>query len=167
MKRRDLESLVFLLLVGLLFTLAAWNAGTFPMRARVFPQVVACAAIVLVVAELVRMFIARHRAVSVRDLHPEENLAAGERPAFTDQFVAGLPYLLWIGGFYLLIFVAGFLVASGVFVFFFLTFVGKMRWYAAVGTAVALILALLFLQRTMSLTWPAGLLEAWLGQPVV
>ena len=158
MKRRDMESLVFLLFVGLLFTLAAWNAGSFPMKARVFPQVVACAAIVLVVVELLRRFITLRRARSPRDSQVDQDLLVEERPTFTDQFVAGLPYLAWIGGFYLLIYLAGFLVASGVFVFLFLTFVGKMRWYAAGGTALSLILVLLFLRSVMSLTWPSGLL---------
>ena len=113
------------------------------------------------------MFIVRRRIESIRDSHPEQHLANDERRAFTDQFVAGLPYLLWIGGFYLLIYLAGFLVASCVFVFLFLTLVGKMRWHTACGAALSLVVALLFLRRVMSLTWPTGLLENWLGLPLV
>jgi hypothetical protein len=49
---RKVEQIGFLVLAGLVFLWAAWAARDFPDRARLFPQIVAGAAVLLVLAEL-------------------------------------------------------------------------------------------------------------------
>jgi hypothetical protein len=93
----------------LLLAGAAWNAQTFPDRARVFPQLIAVLALLLCAVELIRQ-ISRGRA-GATDAEP-----AARPRTWAAQFRLGVPYLVWIGALYLAMYTLGFLPASFLFV---------------------------------------------------
>jgi hypothetical protein len=161
MKAREVERLVFLALVALLLFWAGWGAVSFPPRARIFPQTVAFAALGLALIELTRTLIAWTRGRTEAMPTPEPT-GESKRPALHEQVVAGAPYVLWIVAYYVGIYLVGFVVASGVFVFLFLNRVGSLRWLAAVGATAPLLAAMLALGTAMNLSWPTGLISNWL-----
>lgn len=173
---RELERLVFLVLVALLFAWAAWEAQSFPDRARIFPQIVALAALVLAGAAIVRAVLAwrraRDRAVAagagpaaqVREASEVRGEPGGaevsearlppEARTFVRQLAAGARYLLWIAALYVAIYLAGFVPAAAAFVFLFLVVEARARWYAALGAALILAAGLLVLGAVLNLSWP-------------
>lgn len=163
MKGREVERLIFLGLVALVFSWAGWEALSFPSRARIFPQTVAFAALALALIEVARTLIAWRRG-RTQAMPPAEQKGRGEskRSTLHEQVVAGAPYVLWIAAYYMGIYLVGFVVASGVFVFLFLTRVGRVRWLAAVGATAPLLAAMLAVGTAMNLSWPTGLISNWL-----
>lgn len=155
MTTQRLERLVFLLLMAGAFAWIAWEAHGFPRLARIFPYTIAVAALTLCLAEVARVLYSWWRGKAPPD--------AADSPGLVKQLPAALPYLLWIGGYYLAIAMFGFIIASALFVFAFVTIVGKLRWpYAMVGTAL-LLAGMLLMGDVMNLYWPQGLLGQVLG----
>jgi asparagine N-glycosylation enzyme membrane subunit Stt3 len=161
MKNKGLERLVFLGLVALVFSWAGWEAVSFPPRARIFPQTVAFAALALALIEIARTLIARRRG-RAEAMPTAEQKGESKRPTLHEQVVAGAPYVLWIAAYYVGIYLVGFLVASGMFVFLFLNRVGRVRWLAALGATAPLLAAMLAIGAAMNLSWPTGLISNWL-----
>jgi hypothetical protein len=162
MKGRELERFVFLVLVALVFAWAGWQAASFPPRARIFPQTVAWAALLLALIEISKSMIVRMRRGAGKTIAQGETEDTG-RAALREQLVAGAPYLLWIVAYYVGIYLLGFFVASGVFVLLFLNRVGQVRWPVAVVATAPLLAALFLLGSAMNLSWPGGLLSGALG----
>lgn len=150
------ERIAFLGLVGLSLAWAAWEARTFPPRARIFPQTVALAGLALTLAAVLRELVAARRT-EPRDGSPP-------RP-FLRHLRAAAPYLGWIGAYYLGIWLVGFPAASGLFVFLFLLRVAGLPRTRAVGAAVAVVAVLLALAMVLNLAWPEAVLVRWLGGP--
>lgn len=150
-RTRFVEQVVFLCVAGLLFLWVAWEARTFPDRSRIFPQVVAAAAFLLTLLGLAR----DARAGVDPEVH-------GGTP-FVARMRAAVPYLLWIGGYYVALWLLGFPVATALFVFAFLRVEGEMgNVRAAVGVALLLgVFGLLWW--ALELYWPVGLLPGVLG----
>jgi hypothetical protein len=162
MNSRQLERFAFLVLVALVFVWAGWEATSFPSRARIFPQTVAFAALILTGVEVLKALISLSRHRAARRLSQGE--AAEEGGAtLREQVVKGAPYLLWIIGYYVGIYLVGFVVASGAFVLLFLWRAGRVRWPAATLATAPLLAVLLLLGAAMNLSWPGGLLSGWLS----
>lgn len=156
-RREEFISLVTLMLV---LIWAAWDASSFPARARVFPQLIAIGAAILGAVEMARLVIARRRG------GPEIDAGAGvaERRGRTwaAQAGAGAPYLLWIAGYYAGIGLLGFVPASFLFVSLFLARVAQVRWSMALVASAVLLAVLMAFGQAMSLAWPLGLIAEWL-----
>lgn len=156
------EAAAFLLVAIALFAWGAWEASGFPGRARVFPQFSSLAGLAAGLAALVRALRGgEERPGGPAPSGPEEPDAPADRaPSFTAQVRAALPYLLWLGGLYVGIYLLGFAAASGLFLLFFLRYPGELSWgRAAVGAAGAEAV-LLLLAHVVNLSLPGGLLIA-------
>ena len=163
MSAKAREQLVLLGLVIVLLLWMVWEARTFPERARIFPQLIASFGLLLACAELVRTIVVHRRALRRAHDAAEAIEANGTGLTWMAQFVAGIPYLLWVLGYYVAIYLIGFLAASFAFVMAFLVTVARMRWYtAAAATAVFSGLLMLF-GFSFRLTWPRGALFTLLG----
>jgi len=68
-------------------------------------------------------------------------------------------YLGWIGGNLCAIWVTGFMLASGAFVFAFLVVVAEIRWTRALLATVPMLALLLFLAGTLDVQLPEGLIS--------
>jgi putative tricarboxylic transport membrane protein len=156
---RFVERLVFLLLVTGVFAWVMVTSTGFPRLSRIFPNTVATAALVLCVAELIRMLV--HRLVLARRRPPDE--AADEGPSLIEQAGKAATYIAWIVGYYVGIYVLGFVVASALFVAAFITVLGGVRPFVAVLGTAALITFLLVFGGALNLHWPQGLIDGWLG----
>lgn len=141
--------LAFLAAVCILFAAAAWTAGGFPPRARIFPQVVAVTCLFL-------GFLAAARGFAGKGNLREE------RPGFfLDHLRSALPYLGWLAGYYAAICLLGLVLASGLFVAAFLAGEGEVAWYRSVVGGAIISGFLLGLGVLVGLDWPPGLLTGW------
>jgi len=118
MKQHAREQLIFLGLIICLFAWATWEATGFTGQAKTYPLTVGMAALVIGLVEFVAYAFTARR---------DENQPTGE--SLTQRFRKALPFLSWLGGLYVLIYLIGMVVSSGIFTCLFLIQKGKMRWY--------------------------------------
>ena len=138
MTRHNREQIFFLFFLLIVFAYAAWDSMSFPTKAQTYPRTVALAAIVVTLIELVLY------TLSTRKQKPVD--AADDVGVFTPQFMKILPYLIWLVVFFIVIYLIGIVLASGLFVFAFLLREGKMRWYFALGSGLIIIAFLLTME---------------------
>jgi hypothetical protein len=152
------EEVVCLSALMVVLAAAAWNAQTFPDRARVFPQLISLVALVLCSIELVRQ-LAASRA------RPDALDGEGARVPHTwlAQLRLGAPYLWWIGALYAGIYFVGFLPASFLFLTLFLRRVSSMTWGRSLASSALLATVLIAFGRFLHMVWPEGLLQLLLG----
>lgn len=155
MTRKDFEAVAFLTVIGVAFAGAAWHAQTFPMRARVFPQFVAILGFIFSVVSVGRIAVAVRLGASL----PGQDGGG----TLTEQAKLLRPFFLWIAGYYVAIFLAGFIAASAIFLIAFLTVNRALRWPAAVASTTVVVVFLLFLGNMMNVVWPTGILSVWVG----
>ena len=111
MKRANIEQLVFLLLLLALFGWSFWSSLEFPGQAQTYPRTVAGAAVLITAAELLS-YLVSWRNGSLQEVDDANTLTA--------RFMGILPYLLWLGAYYAVIYVIGMVAASWTFLFLFL-----------------------------------------------
>ncbi len=157
-ERQLVEQVVLLILTGLLFGWAALEARTFPVRARIFPQFVAGTGLILTLVAVARTLVVRLRG--------GPGAGANGAATWTSQLRAGLPYLLWVLGYYLGIWVLGFLLATFIFVCLVLILLARVRWYSAMPASLPLLAGLLVLGEVMNVTWPVGLVGEWIATTI-
>ena len=148
MRQSAKEQYIFLGLLLLLFAWAAFEANGFSGQARLYPFMVAIAALIIGVAEF-GLF-----AFSQRKQKPTET---GE--TLVERFAKAAPYLAWLVGLYAAISVIGMVISSGLFASLFLLREGKMRWYYALLSGILVIAFLILMQDVMSLKWPKSLID--------
>jgi len=126
------EQLIFLGLVIVVFAWATWEATGFTGQARTYPLVVGGAALVIGLLEFVIYAFTAGRA---KDQPTGESLV--------QRFRKALPFLSWLGGLYVLIYLIGMVVSSGIFTCLFL----------------------IVIQDVMSLKWPKSIIDPldWVG----
>ena len=150
MNRHNIEQVIFLLLVLLVFAWAAWDAFSFPEKAQTYPRTVALAAVIITLVEL---------GSYTMTLRTQPSGEAAVSDSVSTQFFKILPYLFWLGAFYAAIYLMGIIVASGLFVFIFLLREGKMAWYYALLSGLIVIGFLLTMEDVMSLKWPRSVID--------
>ena len=143
------EQSIFLGLLLLIFAWAAFEANGFTGQARLYPFVVAVAALVIGLIEFALY------AMKQRQHAPEQPA----EETLIERFRKALPYLTWLVGLYATIYVIGMVVASGLFAALFLLREGKMRWYFALLSGLLVIVFLVIMQDVMSFKWPTSLIE--------
>lgn len=154
---RSREQLIFSALLFALFAFLAFSALSFPPRARLFPLTVSVVSLALIVLDF---FLTWRRSVKAKR---NEEVNERQEGGLVSQAVKIAPYLAWILGLYLAIYLLGFLVASGLFVFSFLVTQAQMRVPFALISAAAVVGGILLLGNVLSLEWPLGLLPQALG----
>jgi hypothetical protein len=139
------------------FSFVVWQSGDFMLGARLFPEYVGIAGIALCVLELARQVWRRGIApadqeVNTADLavEAEERTAAG--------YGRALRLFGWILGYYALIWLAGMMAATALFVPMFLRAQFRAEWTPSISIAAGLILLIWLLERLLMLRAPAGVL---------
>lgn len=141
-----LENAVFTVIVGLVALAAAVVALDFRPLARIFPLTVAIGIVCFSVGHLILLALSRE--------------ADEEHARPTDQASPGitqvLPYMGWLVGYMVTIWLSGFIVATALLVSTFLYFVAHLKlWQSIVAAAAALVLVLI-LGRALNIYWPNG-----------
>ena len=138
-------SMLFSVCILFLFSWTAWQAAGFKKLASYFPLYISLIAIVLAVIQV----IIEIRKYKANTAHEEQ-----EQSGFGNV----IQYIAWFVGYSVVIFILGFIIATGVFLVLFLKLETKYSWLkTALSTAVTIILLLLF-GELMNLYWPTGLL---------
>jgi hypothetical protein len=162
MSLRNREQIVFLVLVAALFAGVFYTSLGFDPKARYFPFAVGAVFFVLSLIELARTYF-----IDIKGGGAEVATVDAEGPMsnapLVQRFPHVLPLLLWLGGYYAGIYLIGFLLATGLFLFVFLRLVARLSvlWSVASGLIVGFVLY--GFARMMALEWPRGLLELTLG----
>ena len=159
MKPKHREQLIFMVLVGALFAYVAIASQGFVRTARVFPQVIGTAMLILTVVEIVSYWRAVRR--EAREGEGPRGPVEEPGPSVAEGLRQTWPYILWIIAYFVLIYLVGFVVASAVFVALSVWLIGRLEWYWAFGSTVVLIAGLLIMAQALSLEWPTGIWFAW------
>jgi hypothetical protein len=69
-----------------------------------------------------------------------------------------MPYLIWIGGTYLAIYLIGFFPASALFCVLFLKRIAHMRWLTNIAMTAFCLGTVLVLGIALNISWPEGIL---------
>ena len=147
MSRLKLEQILFTLFIGLLFLAAFLLAKQFPATAQKFPNALLLTGLAFSVLHMLRILIDRKS-------YPANVTDKG----ITAQFKKIAPYIFWILGYYLLIYLVGLVLASAIFVIAFLIRNTTMQWYYTIFSAFMVVTLMLFIGKLLSLKWPFGLL---------
>lgn len=150
-KRANLVHLLLPAFFAAIFLFAAFDSLSFPFLAQIFPLAAALAGLAILLAELLWL----NPRAPVAGPFGED---ASDGDAFLDRVKAGVPYLAWILGYYVLIYLAGFLVATALFIFLFLRHVARLRIAFALFGATAAVGAVYVFGAVLSLKWPEGIL---------
>ena len=75
-----------------------------------------------------------------------------------EYFIGSVRYLAWFVGYIVLIYIAGILIATSLFLGAFLFFEAKMRWWGILISVVAALVVLNVISSVMRLYWPQSLL---------
>gem|GEM_PF-5674390 len=141
-------SLMFCGFLGGVFLLAGLEALTFLEKARWYPLAVCGAGTIMCAMEFVRIW----RSLDGRPGGQEAGAS------IASVWRSTLPYWGWIAGYYVLILVAGFSVASALFTLAMLRRLARVGWLPSLIGSVAVVAALHFLAGLFALDWPRGLL---------
>lgn len=141
-------NLLFCGFLGCVFLLAGLEALTFIEKARWYPLAVCGAGALLCAEEFVRTW----RSLEEKRRGDE---AGGSMGAL---WRATLPYWGWVVGYYILILIAGFPVASAVFTLAMLRRLGGLGWLPSLAGGAAVVALLHVLAALFALDWPSGLL---------
>jgi len=127
---------------------AAWEARSFAELAQFFPNYIVLFAIPLLLFELVR-------EIKSRRSNPQGN---GSTVEFRERIPATLASLGWFFGYFLIIYLVGFFVATGVFIFMFLVVEAKISWWQSLFAAGITVVITKLLGDVLSLDWPQSLM---------
>ncbi|MEX1058690.1 MAG: hypothetical protein WED11_13235 [Natronospirillum sp.] len=148
MSTRLKEELLFILALLLVVATSLFVSADYPFTARLMPQVVAVTILILLMVEGILTLRRARRAESAGKPLGESVWGA--------KFKRTFPYLAWLGGLYIGVFLIGLLPAAGLFTFAFSFWVGKLRWWAALlGTFVLLVL-MYVMGDAFNMRWPVG-----------
>jgi hypothetical protein len=153
---RALRTVVVLFLLGV-FSFVVWQSGQFMLGARLFPEYVGIAGIGLCLLELARQAWRRTRADTPTELDTADlAVEADERTAA--GYARALRLFGWILIYYALIWLAGMMVATSLFVPALLLIRFRAPWLPSLAIAAGLIVLIWLLGRLIMLRWPGGVL---------
>ena len=146
-----------LVLIGLLivFTVGLGLSYTYLDRSQVYPRVICSIGIALTGLELLIFTLQVSR---VNKFVPSLRTEAG---GFLREVRAISPYVLWILVYFLIIYLIGLIIASAVWVFLFLVFVGKLKWYKAIVGGLAIGLAAYIIWQALNLSLPTAIYDVF------
>ncbi|PAU76670.1 hypothetical protein [Halomonas salipaludis] len=154
MTQRLREELLFIAVLAGAMGVALYVAAGYPFNARLMPQVVSVAVLVLLGVECV-LTVRRSRA-SRDNAVPAVDGKAQHEPLWGAKFRRTAPYLGWLAGLYLGIYLIGLMASAAIFTVAFCRLVGKMSWLSTL-IGVALLMAALFgLSEAFNMRWPVG-----------
>lgn len=144
MKKETLE-LLFTAFLFLLFSVAMFDAMTFSKLARFFPLYISVAGTVLSLIYLIRQIVTiiRNKGITGSDII---------------SFSRPLRYIGWILAYLLLIYIAGLLPATSIFLFSFLILESGMNTIRSGISVIVVLVAISSLSSALGIYWPTNLL---------
>ncbi len=154
----SIARLVFSALAAAIAVAAYLLSMDFARGARLFPQAVSIVVFGLAVASMVVTVWRGRKAERVEDNAPETSDLTSDT-----SFKEVWPYLIWIMGAYLGMYLIGFFPAAGLFCLLFLWRVARMKWLGNIGMTALCLLTVLALGMGLNISWPLGLLPRLLA----
>ena len=148
-------ALVLLLLAG--FAYVVWASQNFMLGARLFPQYIGTAGIILCVLELLRQIVRRGREI-VSDEPNTADLVVEEEEQTPAGYWRAMKFFGWVLFYYGLIFLVGFTLATVIFVPSLLTFRFRAPLIASAGIVAGLVIMIWLLQTFLMLRLPRGII---------
>jgi hypothetical protein len=148
-------ALVILLLA--MFSYVVWTSRDFMLGARLFPQYVGTAGIILCVLELLRQVVRRGREV-ISDEPKTADLVVEEEEQTLAGYLRAIKFFGWVLYYYGLIFLVGFTLATAIFVPSLLTFRFRAPLKASAGIVAGLLVTIWLLQTLLMLRLPRGII---------
>ncbi|MFC2009817.1 tripartite tricarboxylate transporter permease [Chloroflexota bacterium] len=128
---------VLLLVIGMIFVLLSFNYKPVP---RLIPFLIGIPTVMLTVLVLIGERYPRLISVfnvGVTDVNKMVDRGAS-RISQKEEMKKVLTMLLWIGGLFILIFLAGYVIATTAFVFLFLKIHGRINWFITIAMALVM-----------------------------
>ncbi|MCE9680912.1 tripartite tricarboxylate transporter TctB family protein [Halomonas alkalisoli] len=154
MTQRLREELLFIAVLAGVMGVALYMAAGYPFNARLMPQVVAIATLVLLSVECV-LTVRRARASRANATSAADG-KSDQEPLWGAKFRRTAPYLAWLAALYLGIYLIGLMASAALFCLAFCRLVGKMSWPATLIGTVLLMAALFGLTEAFNMRWPVG-----------
>jgi hypothetical protein len=140
-----------------LFSYVVWASGDFMLGARLFPQYVGTAGIILCSLELIRQIVRRGREV-VSDEPSTADLVVEEEEQTLAGYWRAARFFGWVLFYYGLIFLFGFTFATVIFVPSLLSLRFRAPLMASAGIVAGLVLTIWLLQTLLMLRLPRGII---------
>jgi hypothetical protein len=147
--------LVIILLA--LFSYVVWASRDFMLGARLFPQYVGTAGIILCVLELLRQVVRRGREV-ISDEPNTADLVVEEAEQTPAGYWRAARFFGWVLFYYGLIYLVGFTLATVIFVPSLLTLRFRASLLASAGIVAGLVVTIWLLQTLLMLRLPRGII---------
>lgn len=142
---KQTATLIFSSLILMLFVWMTFEASQFANLARYFPQYIALLGGVLSLWSVI---------LQIRNIWKQRGVQKKE----VLQLMGSLKYIAWIVGYIGLIYIVGFMVATGVFLTTFLMIEAKFNIIRTLTATVVVLLLLTVFSDVMNLYWPTNLL---------
>jgi hypothetical protein len=147
--------LVLLLLA--MFVFVVWGSRDFMLGARLFPQYIGTAGIVLCLLELLRQIIRRGRE-AISDEPSTADLVVDEDEQTPAGYLRAAAFFGWVVFYYVLIFLLGFTLATIIFVPTLLTVRFRAPLMSSAGIVAGLVVLIWLLQTFLMLRTPRGII---------
>ena len=142
--RKTHASLLFFILCFALFLWMAIEARSFQPQASYFPFYIAILAIVLTILGMLKEIVLIRKGY-------DEGL-------FHNNIRSVLRYTGWIVGFIVVIYIAGFVVASFIYLVLFLFFEARIGVVKTILSSGIAVIVIIFVSKLLELKWPSNLL---------
>ncbi|QQK80413.1 tripartite tricarboxylate transporter TctB family protein [Salicibibacter cibi] len=152
-------SIVFCIILFLIFASVTWISLDFSPTAMYFPLVVGVAGTLFsainILSQVRTLFHYKRQGATPND---QENGNEYEIP-MTHKFKVAAINFLWVASFFLLIFILGFKIAAAGFITAFLKKRTDFNWLAIIVSVVLIVGLLIIFENVMALEFPKGILH--------
>src|SRR5690625_2251090 len=142
---KRLAHLMFTIFILLFFVYTATAALSFKKQASYFPLYISMLGILAMVIELVRQFIAWRKN--------------SDKELFHNNFMAVIKFSLVIILYAGIVYVIGLIPATILYLFLFLFFISRMRWWTALLSVAILVVLIITFADVMNLYWHKSLIH--------
>jgi hypothetical protein len=157
--RRNPGAILTLVIMAVFFT-AVYTAGQWQYQARLFPWTIGIPAVLLCVVQLCLDLFRIGDSVDGDDRAGMMDLPVDRGVPVSVVVRRAANTFGWIGGFFFVIWVVGFIITVPLFVFFYLTIQAREKLSVSlIYTGAMLIFLLGLFHYILHIPWPAGLIE--------
>lgn len=147
--------ILVLLVMLFIFTGAFGLSFTFIPPTDSYPRAISGIGMCLVVLELA--------VFAYQTYRHRQNIATGRQEAASilNDIQGILPYVIWLLLYFLLIYIIGLIIASGIFAFLFLLLIGRVRWYYALLGGFGALVATFLVSDILVLALPEAVFDVF------